>query len=83
MLYIYKAPWSFGSSQELQALLYLDDNMVAITGKEAAEQASRQVRDPTLKLKWLSFDLNLEAGLILVPEDKLAALKSQQPKTAT
>jgi len=32
-------------SQGLRALLYLDDSVVAVTGKEAAVQASRRVRE--------------------------------------
>jgi len=72
-------------SQGLRALLYLDNGVVAVTGKETAEQATGHIKnsakyvwEPTLKLlKWLGFDLGLWAGLILVPEEKLATLKIQ------
>jgi len=78
----------------LRALLYLDDGIVAVSGKEAAQVASQQVRgdltkpglnehtakciwEPTLKLRWLEFNLDLGIGQVSVPEDKLCSLKAQ------
>ena len=78
----------------LQALLYLDDGIVAVAGEEAAKLASLQVREdlvktglvehsakciwePTRKLKWLGFDIDLGIGQISVPADKLRSLKAQ------
>ena len=81
-------------SQGLRALLYLDDGIVAVKGKQQAEEASRKVRQdlvkaglvehtakcswvPSQQAKWLGFNLDLQQGVISVPEEKIAALKLQ------
>ena len=80
--------------QGLRALLYLDDGIVAVSGKSAAVEASHRVRSdlrraglvehtakcswvPSQQASWLGFDLNLEQGVISIPEGKIASLKSQ------
>ena len=41
------------------------------------EHSDKCTWSPTLSLKWLGFNLDLEKGQISVPEDKLCALKTQ------
>ena len=41
------------------------------------EHSARCIWEPTLKLKWLGFDLDLDKGQISVPEEKLCAINSQ------
>lgn len=64
--------------QGLRAILYLDDGRVAVNRKEAAEQASQQVRSdlqsvwtPTQCLNWLGFDIDLARSMLQVPVEKL------------
>ena len=81
-------------SQGLRALLYLDDGIVAVKGKQQAEEASHKVRQdlvkvglvehtakcswvPSQQARWLGFNLDLQQGVISVPEEKIAALKLQ------
>ena len=78
--------------QGLRALLYLDDGIVAVAGKEAAGRASLKVREdlvkaglvenspkcswePSQQANWLGFDLDLRQGQILIPLEKIEALK--------
>ena len=80
-------------SQGLRAIVYLDDGIVAVSGKEAAHKASHSVRtdlakagfvehsakctwEPTQKLCWLGFELDLKIGFISVPQDKIMALQA-------
>ena len=79
-------------SQGLRTIVYLDDGIVAVSGREAAENASHSIRadlakaglvehsekctwEPTQKLCWLGFELDLEVGFILVPQYKITALQ--------
>ena len=41
------------------------------------EHSAKCTWEPTLKLKWVGFDLDLGVGQISVPEDKLCSLKTQ------
>jgi len=41
------------------------------------EHSAKCIWEPTLKLKWLGFNLDLGVGQISVPEDKLSSLKTQ------
>jgi len=49
MLCLYQAPPPFGKvlawAGFIRALVYLDDGIVAVAGKEPAEQASKQIRE--------------------------------------
>ena len=78
--------------QGLRAILYLDDGIVAVSGKDAAGVASRRVREDlakaglvehTDKCSWVpsqhtfGFHIDLGNGVISVPESKIAALKTQ------
>jgi len=70
--------------------LYLDDGVLAVSGKQAALEASRQdlrkaglVENisksnwhPSQRLTWLGFDLDLEVGQIAIPQEKIIALRS-------
>ena len=38
---------------------------------------------PSQQAKWLAFNLNLDQGVISVPEDKISALKSQLYQAAS
>ena len=40
------------------------------------EHSAKCIWEPTLKLKWLGFDLDLDIGQISVPKEKLCALKA-------
>ena len=80
-------------SQGLRAIVYLDDGVIAVSGKEAAQKASHSVRadlvkagfvehsakctwEPTQRLCWLGFNLDLKIGFISVPLNKIQALKA-------
>jgi len=41
------------------------------------EHSAKCIWEPTLKLKWLGFDIDLVTGQISVPGDKLCSLKAQ------
>jgi len=81
-------------SQGLRAIIYLDDGVVAVQGKDAADAASRKVRYdlsnaglvenagksnwvPSQCLTWLGFVIDLEKGKVIVPKEKLEALRVQ------
>ena len=78
-------------SQGLRVIIYLDDGIVAVQGKGAAEAASMRVQSkaglvenvekclwtPVLHLTWLGFDLDLHKGVIEVPQSKIEAVQSQ------
>jgi len=69
--------------QGLRALLYLDDGIVAVSGKDAADKASGRVREdlakvehtakcswvPSQEMSWLGFHLDLSRGVISVQEE--------------
>ena len=65
-------------SQGFRAIIYLDDGIVALSGREAAHKASHSVRtdlakaehsakcmwEPTQNLCWFGFELDLKVGFI-------------------
>ena len=68
-------------------LLYLDNGIVAVKGKEATvrkvlaraglvEHTPKCMWDPVQVMKWLGFTLDLSQGRIMVPTEKIEALKS-------
>ena len=78
----------------LRTVLYLDDGIVAVRGKESADRESYQVRQdlakaglianeaksqwtPVKKLIWLGFEIEIEGGVLSVPEQKLENLVTQ------
>jgi len=94
LLHIHRPLVKYWRGKGLRALLYLDNGIGEVGGKEVAECASQQVRgdlvkaslveysakcvwEPTLKLKWLGFDIDLGGGQSSVPEDKLGSLRTQ------
>ena len=69
----------------LCTVLYLDDGIVAVRGKESADRETYQVRQdlakaglianeaksqwtPVKKLIWLGFEIEIEGGVLSVPE---------------
>ena len=84
-------------SRGLRTVLYLDDGIVAVKGKENADRESSLVRQdltkagliandaksqwtPVKKLTWLGFEIEIERGILSVPEQKLSNLTSQLRK---
>ena len=80
--------------QGLRVIIYLDDGIVAVQGREAAEAASAKVQSelwqaglvehpkkcnwtPVQCLMWLGFNIDLEKGVIGVPQPKIEAIHSQ------
>ena len=77
----------------LRAIIYLDDGIIAVSGKQTAMEASARVRHdlakaglventakcnwlPSQRVTWLGFTLDMAAGQIWVPEEKIVALRS-------
>ena len=80
-------------AQGLRVILYLDDGIVAVSGRQAAIEVSDKVRQdlakaglvenmakskwqPSQKTAWLGFELDLGAGQISIPQEKIIALSS-------
>ena len=81
----------------MHTVLYLNDGIVAVKGKENADHESSQVRQdlakagliandvksqwtPVKKLTWLGFEIEIERGILTVPEQKLRNLALQLRK---
>ena len=80
-------------SKGLRILVYLDDGLCAVTGQQAAVEASQLVQttlenagfvvhnrksiwQPTQRLAWLGFVVDVALGQIEVPQEKISALRS-------
>ena len=82
-------------SHGLQAVIYLDDGIVAAKGCETAMHQSMRVQRPAQRGKndsksqwvptkfivWLGFELDMDQGQLRIPEAKLQALHNQLLKT--
>ena len=81
----------------MHSVLYLNDGIVAVKGKENADHESSQDRQdlakagliandvksqwtPVKKLTWLGFEIEIERGILAVPEQKLRNLALQLRK---
>ena len=82
----------------LRILVYLDDGLCSVTGKQAALEASQLVRStlytmqglvdtltksiwqPTQHLQWLGFVIDVELGLIKIPQKSLLIYSVPRPK---
>ena len=65
----------------LRAVLYLDDGIVAVKGKERATYESERVQSELSEVglivnnpTWLGFQINLQDGQLTVPDRKVGAL---------
>ena len=76
-------------SQGLRAIVYLDDGIVAVSGKGAAHKASHSVRTDLAKAGFVEYSakctweptqklswLGFELGFISVPQDKIMVLQA-------
>jgi len=87
-----KADFKHWQGHGLRAILYLNDRIVAVSGKETIKAASHTLQEDLAKAglvehtdkcsrissqqtAWLSFHLDLDKGIISVPDSKITALK--------
>ena len=77
----------------LWMVLYLDDGIVATKQEEAIQESERVQKDlcsaslvvnssksqwlPTKRLIWLGFEIDLDGGRLLVPQEKIGSLMGQ------